>query len=215
MTISQTAGTPIDVHVIDLRIGGMTCASCAARIEKKLNRLDGVQASVNYATETAHVTYPPAVAVDDLVATVTSIGYKATPPAPAKTEATGAGADAEDAQVVAAERSLRARFYGSVALAIPVLALAMIPAIQFRNWQWAALTLATPVVTWGAWPFHRAAWANLRHGAATMDTLISLGTGVSYLWSLYALFLGTAGDPGMHTTFTLVPAARASAGQEM
>ena len=200
--------------MIDLRIGGMTCASCAARVEKKLNRLDGVQASVNFATETARVAYPATIAVDDLVSTVRSIGYTATPPTPparAEGEATSSG---EDGEIIAAERSLRARFYGSIALAVPVLALAMIPALQFRNWQWAALTLATPVVTWGAWPFHRAAWANLRHGAATMDTLISLGTAVSYVWSLYALFLGHAGEPGMHTSFTLLP-ARGGATDEM
>src|SRR5882672_4075516 len=121
--------------------------------------------------------------MDDLLHTVRAIGYTATPPTPVRTEPTADDHDGEDREAVAAERSLRQRFYGSVALAIPVLALTMIPAIQFRNWQWAALTLATPVVTWGAWPFHKAAWANLRHGAATMDTLISLGTTVSYLWS--------------------------------
>jgi len=198
---------------IALRIGGMTCASCAARIEKKLNRLAGVAAVVNYATETAHVRYPATVTVDELLATVRAIGYTATPPKPTPRTSNGDGSG-EDGQAVAVERSLRQRFYGCIALAVPVLALAMIPAIQFRNWQWAALTLATPVVTWGAWPFHKAAWANLRHGAATMDTLISLGTAVSFLWSLYTLFLGDAGAPGMHTTFTLLP-ARGQAGEEM
>src|SRR6266542_1046025 len=192
----------------------MTCASCAARIEKKLNRLDGVAVTVNYATETAHVRYPVTVTVDELLQTVRAIGYTATPPTPAPGTSTGDGAGVADGEAVAVERSLRQRFYGCIAIAVPVLALAMIPAIQFRNWQWAALTLATPVVTWGAWPFHKAAWANLRHGAATMDTLISLGTTVSYLWSLYALFLGDAGVPGMHTSFTLLP-ARVQAGDEM
>lgn len=207
--MTTTSTTPPDTppSALALRIGGMTCASCAARIEKRLNRLDGVTAAVNYATETAHIQHAATVSVDQVLETVRAIGYTATPPQPATDEASNVDQHGdEDAYTVAAERSLRARFYGCVAMAVPVLAISMIPALQFRFWQWAALTVATPIVTWGAWPFHRAAWMNLRHGAATMDTLISLGTTVSYVWSLYALFLGGAGEPGMHTSFSLVPA---------
>jgi P-type Cu+ transporter len=174
------------VDVVDLRIGGMTCATCAARVEKKLNRLDGVTASVNFATETARVSYAGAVTVDDLVKTVEATGYTATPPA---APSPAARAPARDA--------LGVRLAWSVALTLPVLALSMVPALQLRNWQWLALLLATPVVTWAAWPFHRAALLNARHGAATMDTLISVGVAAAYLWSLYALFLGDAGEPGM------------------
>jgi P-type Cu+ transporter len=207
--MSTTTGitTASPSHRIDLRIGGMTCVSCAVRIEKKLNRLDGVVAAVNYATEIARVDFPETVAVDDLVATVRAIGYTAAPPPPpTSVRPEGGAGDTGETEAAAAEQSLRTRLYGCIALAVPVLALSMIPALQFRNWQWAALTLATPVVTWGAWPFHRATLANLRHRAVTMDTLISLGTTVSYLWSLYALFIGPAGQPGMHTHLTLLPA---------
>jgi Cu+-exporting ATPase len=178
---------------IDLQVGGMTCASCAARIEKKLNRLDGVTASVNFATETAHVEYATPVTVDELIRTVEATGYTAAPPAADEPEA--------EATEAPEERSLRQRLIGSAVLTLPVLALAMIPALQFRFWQWLAFALVSPVVFWGAWPFHRAALVNLRHGAATMDTLISLGALVSYGWSVYALFLGGAGEPGMRMGF--------------
>ncbi len=187
---------------VELTIGGMTCAACAARVEKKLNRMDGVVATVNYATEKAKVSYPPTVTPDDLVATVAATGYTAALPEPPAPQRESAG-DADAIDVAA----LRRRLITVAALAIPVIALGMIPALQFTYWQWLSLALATPVVTWGAWPFHRAAWMNLRHGAATMDTLISLGVLAAFGWSLYALFLGDAGTPGMTMPFTLVPSA--------
>ncbi|WP_197377702.1 heavy metal translocating P-type ATPase [Mycolicibacterium baixiangningiae] len=175
-----------------LTVGGMTCASCAARVEKKLNRIDGVTAAVNYATEQATVTYPDTVRPEDLVAAVEATGYTATLPT---TES-----DEPEADEAAAWRQ---RLTISAALSIPVVLLSMIPALQFDNWQWLALTLASPVVVWGAWPFHRAAWTNLRHGAATMDTLISVGVTAAYLWSLWALFFTHAGMPGMTMSFDL------------
>ena len=185
---------------LELPIAGMTCASCANRIERKLNKLDGVSASVNYATETATVEFDAAVAPEALVAAVESAGYQAVLPShePA----------AEEADETA---PLRRRLLVSLALMLPVLAMAMIPPLQFDNWQWLSLTLAAPVVVWGAWPFHRAAWANLKHGAATMDTLISLGVLAAFAWSLYALFIGDAGMPGMTMTFDLVPERGAGA----
>ncbi len=173
---------------IELSIGGMTCASCASRIEKKLNRMDGVTATVNYATERASVTYAAEVSPDDLIATVRKTGYTADIPKPADDEAS---------------RGLRTRLWTSVVLTVPVIAMAMIPALQITYWQWLSLTLAAPVVVYGGLPFHRAAWTNLRHGAATMDTLISLGTLAAFGWSLWALFLGTAGMPGMTHPFSL------------
>jgi Cu+-exporting ATPase len=184
---------------IDLEIGGMTCASCAMRIEKKLNRLDGVTATVNYATEKAQVVVDGPLDPALLITTVENAGYTASVPAP-PADADGAGAepDAEGPEL----RALRHRLIGSVVLSVPVILLAMIPALQFTYWQWASLALAAPVIVWAAWPFHRAAWVNLRHGAATMDTLISLGTSAAFLWSLYALFLGTAGMPGMTHGFS-------------
>ncbi|HTJ67309.1 MAG TPA: heavy metal translocating P-type ATPase [Actinospica sp.] len=184
---------------VELEITGMTCASCAARIEKKLNRIEGVTATVNYATEKAAVAYPPEVSPADLIAVVEATGYGAALPAPPEPPA-----DAPDASAPSpAPSPLRDRLVVSAALAVPVLVLSMIPALQFRNWQWLALVLAAPVVVWGGLPFHRAAWTNLRHGAATMDTLISLGTIAAFGWSLYALFLGGAGDPGMRMDFSL------------
>ncbi|MBD7993724.1 copper-translocating P-type ATPase [Arthrobacter sp. Sa2CUA1] len=184
---------------IELEIGGMTCASCAMRIEKKLNKLDGVTATVNYATEKAKVTVPDGYDPAQLIAEVEKTGYTAVVPAPKRGKADGAAADAgaEDPELV----SVRHRLIGSVVLTVPVIAMAMIPALQFTYWQWASLALASPVIVWGAWPFHKAAWANLKQGAATMDTLISMGTSAAFLWSLYALFLGTAGTPGMKHPF--------------
>jgi Cu+-exporting ATPase len=179
---------------VELLIGGMTCASCAARVEKKLNRLDGVTATVNYATEKARVSYPAGVEVADLIATVVRTGYTAEEPAPPVQDGT---APEEEPELT----SLRQRLAGCVALAVPVVLLSMVPALQFDNWQWLALTLAAPVVVWGGWPFHKAAWTNLRHGAATMDTLVSLGTLAAFGWSLWALFLGDAGMPGMRDRF--------------
>ena len=192
---------------IELSIGGMTCASCAARIEKKLNKLDGVSASVNYATEKAKVTYPGSVDPAQLIATVEATGYTATAPAAAPDNDQSAEPTAESSEVA----SLRTRLLISLVLTVPVVALSMIPPLQFTNWQWLALTLASPVVVWGALPFHRAAWANARHGAATMDTLISLGVGAAYLWSLWALFFGHAGMAGMRMTFSLLPDAASGA----
>ncbi|HEY3002044.1 MAG TPA: heavy metal translocating P-type ATPase [Kribbellaceae bacterium] len=192
---------------VELAIGGMTCASCAARIEKKLNRLDGVTATVNFATEKAKVSYPGTVSVDDLIATVEKTGYSAAPPAP-EAEVV----EAEDAES-AADRSLRERLIASIVLAVPVILLGMVPALQFRYWQWLAFALAAPVVTWGAWPFHRAAATNLRHAAATMDTLISVGVLAAFGWSVYALFLGDAGVPGMTMPFSLVPRRGSGAGE--
>ncbi|MET0416805.1 MAG: heavy metal translocating P-type ATPase [Actinoplanes sp.] len=172
------------MNLIELSISGMTCASCATRIEKKLNRLDGVKATVNYATEKASVRYETGVTVDDLIATVTKTGYSATPP-------------------VERPDHVRTRLIVSIVLSVPVILLAMVPAWQFTYWQWLSLTLAAPVVVWGGLPFHRAAWTNLRHGAATMDTLISVGTLAAFGWSLWALFFGTAGTPGMTHPFSL------------
>ena len=181
---------------VELEIGGMTCASCAARIEKRLNRLDGVTATVNYATEHATVQIPERLAPADVIAAVEAAGYTATVPHVA--ESPDAGADPADETA-----PLRQRLLISLALTIPVIAMAMIPALQFESWQWLSLTLASPVVVWGAYPFHRAAWVNLRHRTATMDTLISLGTLAAFAWSVYALFWGHAGMPGMKMPFEL------------
>ncbi|MFJ7416829.1 heavy metal translocating P-type ATPase, partial [Streptomyces sp. NPDC098077] len=241
-----------DASEAELMIGGMTCASCAARVEKKLNRMDGVTATVNYATEKARVTFGEGLKLGDLVATVEKTGYTArpvvqperkapaedgttTPPTAAPDTyayadetrgtgtATGRGAGpavapgpapdpARDAGVEqdASIGALRHRLVVSAVLAVPVVLLAMVPALQFDHWQWLTLTLAAPVVVWGGLPFHRAAWTNLRHGAATMDTLVSLGTLAAFGWSLWALFLGDAGMPGMRHGFDLtVPRADA------
>ncbi|MFI1785964.1 heavy metal translocating P-type ATPase, partial [Streptomyces rubiginosohelvolus] len=243
-----------DASEAELMIGGMTCASCAARVEKKLNRMDGVTATVNYATEKARVTFGEGLKLGDLVATVEKTGYTARPvaqppvPAPAPApegtrEASGPGpapevspkpaseSTPESAQVPAPEftpesvsesasgptpdsvardveaeqdaslAALRRRLVVSAALATPVVLLAMVPALQFDFWQWLSLTLAAPVVVWGGLPFHQAAWTNAKHGAATMDTLVSLGTLAAFGWSLWALFLGDAGMPGMRHGF--------------
>lgn len=181
---------------VELEIGGMTCASCAARIEKKLNRMDGVTATVNYATEKARVSFDGGVAVDDLIATVEATGYSAVLPAPPPPAGSGPEQSAPDELT-----SLRQRLLTAVVLAVPVIAMAMVPALQFDNWQWLSLTLTAPVVVYAAWPFHKAAWTNLRHGAATMDTLISVGTLAAFGWSLWALFFGTAGMTGMKHPF--------------
>ncbi|MFE7041028.1 heavy metal translocating P-type ATPase [Streptomyces atratus] len=228
----------------ELTIGGMTCASCAARVEKKLNRMDGVTATVNYATEKARVSFGSGTDLADLIATVEKTGYTAqpvrrpepTPPAPARAAApatpastvTGAfdgggpdstrvrtgqatesrtGSETAGADDIAERKaagalaSLRQRLIVSAVLAAPVVVLAMVPALQFDNWQWLSLTLAAPVVVWGGLPFHRATWTNLRHGAATMDTLVSVGTLAAFGWSLWALFLGDAGMTGMRHGF--------------
>ncbi len=196
------AGEPGGLAETELLIGGMTCASCAARVEKKLNRMDGVTATVNYATEKARVSYPAATTgVADLIATVVRTGYTAEEPAP---EPEAEAARESDGEVPDPELSaLRGRLVVSALLAAPVVLLAMVPALQFDYWQWLSLTLAAPVVVWGGLPFHRAAWTNLRHGAATMDTLVSLGTLAAFGWSLWALFFGDAGMPGMRHGFDL------------
>jgi Cu+-exporting ATPase len=205
---------------VELEIGGMTCASCAARIEKKLNRMDGVTATVNYATEKARVGYGDGVQVGDLVATVEATGYTAAlppPPTPASTPSGPAGAAARNAGQDAAQNeltTLRQRLTTAVVLAVPVVLLAMVPALQFDDWQWLSLTLAAPVVVYAGWPFHRAAWTNLRHGAATMDTLVSVGTLAAFLWSLWALFLGDAGMAGMKDSFRLT-VSRADGGSQI
>lgn len=177
---------------VELSIGGMTCASCAARVEKKLNKLDGVTATVNFATEKARVEFDADVTPDQLVAAVEAAGYEATLPTQSVDDTPA------DAEPTAA---LRQRLLICLALSVPVIAMAMIPPLQFTHWQWLSLTLAAPVVVWGAWPFHRAAATNLRHGAATMDTLISVGTLAALGWSVYALFWGTAGMPGLTHPF--------------
>ncbi|MEU5324653.1 heavy metal translocating P-type ATPase, partial [Streptomyces parvus] len=242
-----------DASEAELMIGGMTCASCAARVEKKLNRMDGVTATVNYATEKARVTFGEGLKLGDLVATVEKTGYTARPvaqpstpapapaPAPAATDETAPGSApeftaepalgfapgfaAEPAPESASEpapeptpdsvargieadqevslAALRQRLLVSAVLATPVVLLAMIPALQFDYWQWLSLTLAAPVVVWGGLPFHRAAWTNAKHGAATMDTLVSLGTLAAFGWSVWDLFLGDAGMPGMRHGFDL------------
>ncbi|MER7836538.1 heavy metal translocating P-type ATPase [Streptomyces sp. NPDC096040] len=193
--IAEPATTP--AAEVELLIGGMTCASCAARVEKKLNRMDGVTATVNYATEKARVTYPEGVHVADLIATVVKTGYTAEEPAPPQPEPEQEARPERDPELAA----LRRRLLVSALLAAPVVLLAMVPAWQFDNWQWLSLTLAAPVVVWGGLPFHRAAWTNARHGAATMDTLVSVGTLAAFGWSLWALFFGDAGMPGMHDEF--------------
>ncbi|MFE4917925.1 heavy metal translocating P-type ATPase [Streptomyces sp. NPDC056661] len=197
-TAATGTGTTAEV---ELSIGGMTCASCAARIEKKLNRMDGVSATVNYATERAKVSYRgEGLSVQDLITTVEKTGYTARRPAPPVRTEGSAPAPEDGADAL---RPLRQRLLTAVVLAVPVIAMAMIPALQFMYWQWLSLTLTVPVVTYAAWPFHRAAWTNARHGAATMDTLISVGTSAAFLWSVWALFFGTAGMPGMTHPFEL------------
>ncbi|MFG3011179.1 heavy metal translocating P-type ATPase [Streptomyces cinerochromogenes] len=199
-TTAETAADAGTTSEVELLIGGMTCASCAARVEKKLNRMDGVSATVNFATEKAKVTYAGGVQVADLIATVEKTGYAAEePPPPEPAPEAEPETPAPDAELGA----LRHRLLVSALLAAPVVLLAMIPALQFDNWQWLSLTLAAPVVVWGGAPFHRAAWTNLRHGAATMDTLVSVGTLAAFGWSLWALFFGDAGMPGMHDAFRL------------
>ena len=193
------------IERLELPITGMTCASCANRIERKLNKLDGVTATVNYATETAYVEHEDGIAADQLIAAVEAAGYQAALPT-AETETDQPAEQDPTAR-------LRNRLLISALLSVPVLLISMISALQFDNWQWLSLQLATPVVLWGAWPFHRAAWANLKHATATMDTLISVGTLSAWLWSLYALFLGDAGDNAMRMVFNLIPSSGAGANE--
>nr|WP_260485882.1 heavy metal translocating P-type ATPase [Dietzia sp. B32] len=215
MTTSKSAAPTAGTTFVELQIEGMTCASCANRIERKLNKLDDVTAEVNYATEKARVQIPEGLQPQLLLDTVEQAGYHAQLPKPRNTQprtsapgADGSAADGGQSTGHAGNATddtagpdrvdeLRQRVLVSAVLSIPVIAMAMIPALQFTNWQWLSLTLAAPVIVWGAWPFHRAAAINLRHGAFTMDTLVSLGTSAAFLWSLYALFFGHAGMPGM------------------
>jgi Cu+-exporting ATPase len=189
---------PAPTSDVELAITGMTCASCANRIERKLNKLEGVTASVNYATEKAKVTFPGTVSTDDLLATVAAAGYAAALPA-----ATSSTADDEGEESDPELDALRERLVVSAVLSVPVILMAMHPFFQFTNWQWASLALAAPVVVWGAWPFHKAAFANLRHGTTTMDTLVSVGVLAAFGWSVVALFWGSAGTPGMTHAFRL------------
>ncbi|MET9437357.1 heavy metal translocating P-type ATPase [Streptomyces sp. NPDC006551] len=205
MTSSSASATP--ALSTELIIGGMTCASCAARVEKKLNRMEGVAATVNYATEKARIEHAAEVEVAELIATVVRTGYTAEeppPPEPApEPEPTPRPVPEPKREPAPELDALRTRLTVSAVLSAPVVLLAMVPALQFDNWQWLSLTLAAPVVVWGGLPFHRAAWTNLRHGAATMDTLVSVGTLAAFGWSLWALFFGHAGMPGMRHTFDL------------
>ncbi|MEA2130403.1 MAG: P-type Cu+ transporter, partial [Solirubrobacteraceae bacterium] len=189
---------------LELPISGMTCASCAARVEKRLNRLDGVQATVNYATERATVTFAPtATTPEALVAAVEPAGNGANQP----TVGPQAVEHAHDPVT-----DLRRRLIFAAVASVPLVALGMIPPLQFDNWQWISLQLATPVLVWAAWPFHRAAWTNLRHGTATMDTLISIGTIAAWTWSVVSLLFLGAGDPGMRHALSLVPERGSPAG---
>ncbi|WP_152365287.1 heavy metal translocating P-type ATPase [Microlunatus speluncae] len=195
----MTTTEPEPTRAVELEISGMTCASCAVRIENKLNRLEGVTATVNYATEKATITAPVELAPASLINVVEQTGYTATVPASPADRDEPDRPDPAESELT----SLRQRLIGAIVLGVPVIILAMIPALQFNYWQWASLALAAPAVIWAGWPFHRAALLNLRHGAATMDTLISIGTLAAFGWSLYALFLGTAGMPGMRHPFRL------------
>ncbi|MGW9024920.1 heavy metal translocating P-type ATPase [Streptomyces sp. NPDC055722] len=200
---------------VDLSITGMTCASCATRIERKLNKLPGVSATVNFATGGARVGYPEDLTPQDLIATVKATGYGASLPAPPAAESGDqvGGGDGPGSGEERHVRALRDRLVASAVLAVPVVLLSMIPALQFRFWQWLAFALASPVALWGAWPFHRAAALNLRHRAATMDTLVSLGVLAAWVWSVYALFWGGAGEPGMTMEVSLLPRSGERAGQ--
>ena len=200
-TSTEDTATGVNLTGVELQIGGMTCASCANRIEKKLNKLEGIEASVNYATEKASVTAPADYDPGLLIAEVEKTGYTAELPTPKgeKPVTADEGESREDAEI----RVLKQRLIGSAILAVPVILMAMIPALQFDFWGFASLALAAPVVVWAGWPFHKAAWANFKHGAATMDTLISVGTSAALIWSLVALFFGTAGDRGVVHPFEL------------
>ena len=211
-----TTNTPTELdHVtsttVELSLGGMTCASCAARIEKRLNKLDGVEATVNYALERAAVRFEPTVSTDELVAAVEAIGYRAA--VVGNRPVSPGSEDPEEREQAQALHSLWMRLMISALLTLPVFVLAMVPSLQFDSWQWLSLALAGPVVIWGGWPFHRAAWLNLRHAAATMDTLISLGTLAAFAWSLWALFIGEAGDPAMRMAFDVTPSAGGGANE--
>jgi len=209
--------TPSHPDLVDLDVTGMTCAACAARIERRLNKLDGVTASVNYATERASVALAdPDVAVDDVVGAITSLGYGASireePWAGDQAHSSPSPDGLSDAERATEARTadLRQRLLITTMLAVPVVVLSMVPALQFRNWQWLAFAFAGPIAVWGAWPFHRSAWKNLLQRSTTMDTLVSLGVIAAFGWSTWSLFVGDAGTPGMKMTLSLFP-ARSSA----
>ncbi|MFD5653411.1 heavy metal translocating P-type ATPase [Streptomyces sp. NPDC127039] len=198
------AGEPTASPVVtDITVGGMTCAACVRRVEKKLAGLEGVTATVNLATGLARVSHPVRVAPEDLVTAVERAGYRAALPVPPEEGSDAEQTDRDDTEA----RRERERLLVTALLAVPVMVLSMVPALQFRNWQWLCFVLAAPVVVWSAWPFHIRALRGLRHSSATMDTLVSLGVAASFSWSLYALFLGGAGEPGMRMSFSLVPSA--------
>ena len=205
MVATETKPGPGERSRVELTVGGMTCASCAMRIEKRLNRLEGVTATVNYATERARVDFPAGVEPAQLIAAVEAIGYQAALPVPTSSLSQSEQNRTEEYPAAEGDQTqpLRNRLVVAGLLSLPVLVMAMVPALQFLNWQWLSLTLAAPVVVWGALPFHRAAWANLRHAGASMDTLISVGTLAAFGWSLWALFFGDAGQPGMTMAFDL------------
>ncbi|MQA76417.1 MAG: HAD-IC family P-type ATPase, partial [Solirubrobacterales bacterium] len=203
--MAATESDQVETSRLELPVQGMTCASCANRIEGRLNGIDGVEATVNYATERAAVEFDPRrVRPDQLLGAVEAAGYEATLPAPPAGDSGAAAPDAQ-AQGEGELRDLRTRLIASAAVSVPILVLAMVPPLQFDYWQWLSLQLATPVVLWAGWPFHRAAWQNLKHGAATMDTLVSLGTLAAWTWSVIALFFLGAGEPEMRMTFQLIP----------
>lgn len=207
-------GEPVSTVLV---VSGMTCAACVGRVERKLGRLEGVSATVNLATGRAKVSHPASVSVADLVGVVEAAGYRARPAEPpagpgelpdtARSGPSREPGDGQQGSGEADERHERDRLLTTTLLAVPVLALSMVPAWQFRNWQWLCFVLAAPVAVWGAWPFHQRALRGLRHGTATMDTLVSLGVAVSFVWSSYALFLGGAGVPGMTMPLSLLPSA--------
>ncbi|MDX3746455.1 heavy metal translocating P-type ATPase [Streptomyces sp. AK08-02] len=201
------AGEPVaSLVVTDITVGGMTCAACVRRVEKKLAKLEGVTATVNLATGLARVSHPTSVAPEDLVTAVEQAGYQAALPAPPARDDEPTAAGGTDGAEAAA-RQERERLLVTALLSVPVLVLSMVPDLQFRNWQWLCFALAAPVAVWSAWPFHERAVRGLRHSTATMDTLVSLGVVASFFWSAYALFLGGAGDPGMRMPFSLLPSA--------
>jgi Cu+-exporting ATPase len=213
-TVDDDTGRDVHPQQVELAIGGMTCASCATRIERTLNKLDGVTAAVNYATEKAQVEYAPQVSTADLIAVIADTGYTATAAETTAGEDVSTSEPVEHGDYDEHTASLRQRMRVSLALGLPVIAMSTVPPLQFAYWQWLALTLAAPVAVWAAWPFHRAAVANLRHRTATMDTLISIGVLAAFGWSVYALFLGGAGHEGLHHGFSLT-LARGSAGQNI
>ncbi len=198
---------PAEGARIELAVQGMTCASCAGRVERKLNEIEGVEATVNFATEHAAVTYDSrSVGRDQLLGAVKAAGYSVRLPRPRGDAGADAAADAE-------LQDLRTRLGFAIMLSVPVALIAMIPPLQFDYWQWVSMVLATPVVFWAGWPFHQVAWRNLRHGSASMDTLISLGTLAAWTWSVVALFVLGAGEPGMRMIFTLIPEQGAGASE--